>query len=100
MATYLILNCLFIIALCLLLRIRPHRLSKPWLIMFVSLIVMTAIFDSIIVGLSIVEYNQEKILGLSVGLAPIEDFFYAILAAIIVPVIWNRLNVKKQKQHD
>jgi lycopene cyclase domain-containing protein len=81
------------------LRIKPKRPTKRILLTVGILIVMTAIFDSIIIALGIVDYNPDKILGLYVGNAPIEDFFYAILAVLIVPVIWNGLSITKSKSH-
>lgn len=53
------------------------------------LIIATAIFDSIIVGVGIVAYDEAKILGLRVIRAPIEDFFYTLLAGIIIPTVWH-----------
>ena len=67
--------------------------------MFVGLLVLTAIFDSIIVGLDIVGYSADKILGLYIGSAPVEDFFYAVLAAIIMPVLWNKLGDKHVREN-
>ena len=55
----------------------------------VVLIAATAIFDSAIVGFGIVGYDEAKILGITIGNAPIEDFFYAVLAGVIIPIIWQ-----------
>lgn len=44
------------------------------------LFVLTAVFDNLIVGLSIVDYDPAKILGIHIGVAPVEDFMYALLA--------------------
>lgn len=52
------------------------------------LVVCTAVFDSIIVASEIVAYDSEKILGWYIGAAPIEDFFYAVIAAFIIPALW------------
>lgn len=96
MATYLILNIVFMIVVIALLRMKPARPSKRTLITLVILLVMTAVFDSIIIALSIVDYNPDKILGLYIGFAPIEDFFYALFAVIVVPLIWNGLALRKK----
>lgn len=53
---------------------------------------MTTIGDSVIIGLGIVSYDPHKIMGLYIGLVPIEDFFYPLAAAIIIPTIWNGLD--------
>lgn len=53
------------------------------------LVVMTAIFDNIMISLGIFTYASEKILGIYIYKAPIEDFFYALLAVYIVPALWQ-----------
>lgn len=59
---------------------------------------LTAVFDSIIVWSQIVGYDPEKILGIYVGFAPIEDFFYALLAVIIVPALWKLYSPKENNK--
>jgi len=96
MATYLILNLAFMAFVVLLLRIKPRNPSRAWWVTLLVLLIMTAVFDSLIVGLDIVNYDKMKLLGLYVGRAPVEDFFYTILAVLIIPVLWKRLG----KKHD
>jgi lycopene cyclase domain-containing protein len=50
---------------------------------------MTAIFDNVIIGTKIVEYDQSKISGIVIGLAPIEDFAYTLAAVVLVPALWR-----------
>lgn len=94
MATYLILNLIFIAIVCIIARVTIHHPSKAFVATFVALIILTAIFDNVIVGLSIVDYDPSKILGAKIGFAPIEDFMYAVLAVIMVPIVWHRLGSK------
>jgi hypothetical protein len=42
-----------------------------------------------------VAYDPAKILGIMVGFAPVEDFAYAIVAIVLVPVIWNATAKRK-----
>jgi lycopene cyclase domain-containing protein len=91
MATYVIVNIVFIAIILLLLRARPRRPSRASLTTLAILLALTAVFDSIIVGLSIVGYDASKIIGLYIGNAPIEDFFYAVLAVIVVPTLWQKI---------
>lgn len=90
MATYLLVNLAFLIMIVGLFRMRVRKPTKVWVLMLIALLVLTAVFDSLIVGLGMVAYDPLKILGIKLGNAPIEDFFYAVLAAIIVPVLWQR----------
>lgn len=96
MATYIALNIIFIIVVGFLLKLKPRRLSKALLVTLAALLVLTLIFDNLIVGLSIVGYDPSKILGIKLGVAPIEDFMYALLAVMIVPSLWRTLG----KQND
>lgn len=90
MATYLILNIIFILVVVSLLAcFRTLKLDRNSLYIGLILIILTAIFDSLIVASGIVAYNENKILGIYIFKAPIEDFFYSILATIIVPSIWK-----------
>ena len=96
METYLLLNIFFMCAVLLVLGIRTF--NKAQLVTLVALLVLTAVFDSIIVGLNIVGYDPTKILGIYIGNAPIEDFFYAILAVIMIPVLWHKLERRHEKR--
>jgi lycopene cyclase domain-containing protein len=71
------------------------RPSKTWVITLICLVILTALFDSVIIGLHIVQYDHSKILGVFIGLAPIEDFFYALFACVMIPIIWNNLSLTK-----
>lgn len=89
MYTYLILNCIFMLVAFLVFRYKTNTANIYALI---ALLIMTALFDQIIIGLGIVSYDTDKILGLYIGLAPIEDFFYCLGAVIIVGTLWKKLN--------
>lgn len=93
MLTYLLLDILFLVvvlvALALLGRPTKPKRIRPTLMTIGVLLVCTAVFDSFIVGLGIVAYDHTKLLGISVGSAPIEDFFYAVLAGIMIPLLWK-----------
>ena len=76
MATYIVLNMLFLASVLGLLAWRRLLVfSRAVCLTLVVLLVMTILFDSLLVHLGIVGYSLDKILGIRVGLAPIEDFF-------------------------
>lgn len=52
------------------------------------LLVLTAVFDNMIIGFGLVDYDPELISGIRIGLAPIEDFAYTVVAMVIVAVSW------------
>jgi lycopene cyclase domain-containing protein len=89
MDIYLLTNIFFVSLVLLVFRITTF--NRPQAITLIVILCLTAVFDSLIVGLHIVAYDSTKILGFYVGNAPIEDFFYALLAVCIVPTIWHIL---------
>lgn len=92
MATYLILNCIFLVGLALWWYIvKPAVKPKLVLLTIAILLVFTAVFDSVIVSLGMVDYDYSKTLGILVGTAPIEDFFYALMAGALIPFVWTIL---------
>jgi len=93
--TYLIMNLIFLVCMIVLFMQHLVKPTKTWWLTLVALLVLTAIFDSIIIGAGIVGYDPQKILGLYVGLAPVEDFFYAVLAVVMVPTLWNLFETNK-----
>mgnify|MGYP000989701181 FL=1 len=54
-------------------------------------LVMTAIFDNVMISIGLVAYNPQLISGVFIGVAPIEDFAYAIAAVIGLPALWALL---------
>jgi lycopene cyclase domain-containing protein len=57
----------------------------------VAVLVLTAVFDNMLVGTGIVGYDPALISGAFVGVAPIEDFAYAIAAVLLLPSLWSLL---------
>ena len=64
---------------------------RPLLVTALVLIALTAVFDNVIVGLDLVAYDEAKISGLRVPIAPIEDFSYTLGAVMLVPALWTWL---------
>lgn len=95
MTTYILLNLLFILTLLMFIPRTLTRPPKAWWLTLVVVVALTAIFDPIIIALDIVAYDPSKILGLYWFGAPIEDFFYAIYAVCIVPLVWNKLGERR-----
>jgi len=57
----------------------------------VVLVALTAIFDNLMIAAGLFTYPAEHLSGLRVGLAPIEDFSYAVCAAFLVPAVFTLL---------
>ena len=57
----------------------------------IPMLIITALFDNLIILAGIVEYDTSKIYGVYVGVAPVEDFAYTVVAVLLVPAIWKAL---------
>jgi lycopene cyclase domain-containing protein len=55
------------------------------------MLLITLVFDNVIIALGIVGYDETKISGLLLGLAPIEDFAYTVVSVLAVAIIWTRV---------
>jgi lycopene cyclase domain-containing protein len=60
------------------------------------MLLVTLVFDNLIIGLEIVGYDKTKISGILLGLAPIEDFAYTVVAVLAVSIIWTKLTKEKK----
>lgn len=58
----------------------------------IVVLVFTVIFDNILVGTGIVGYDPARISGARIGVAPLEDFAYAIAALALLPTLWELLS--------
>lgn len=70
---------------------RGTRRPRPFwrfAILVLVLLAVTAIFDNVMIGIGLVGYDPAKISGAFIGVAPLEDFAYAIAAAILLPSVW------------
>ncbi len=96
--TYVILSVAVLAAMALVCVPTVRRLPlRPLVLTTVALVVLTAVFDNVIVGLDIVAYDEAKIAGLLVPIAPIEDFAYALGAILLVPTVWTLLGRREGK---
>lgn len=98
MATYLILNLIFLLFIGIILFPILNKLKvdkRVWFFLSGILIVLTLIFDSLIIRLDIVAYDSMKISSLRLGLAPIEDFFYTLLAIVMIPSLWHFFDMRR-----
>ena len=97
--TYWLMNAPFlviagVVAVVAVLRgVRPA--AVPWLVAFVVMMTLTAIFDNAIIGFGLVDYNDALISGIRVGFAPLEDFAYTLAALLLIPALWHLLAPKK-----
>lgn len=61
-------------------------------IVLLPMLILTAVFDNLIILAGIVDYDTTKLMGIYVGVVPIEDFAYTVVAVLLVPAIWRAAN--------
>jgi len=97
--TYWALNAIFLaavaaVAVVAVLSKRGPRWASIGLVLGVVLL-MTAVFDNVMIGVGLVGYSAEKISGAFIGIAPLEDFAYAIAAVVLLPSLWTLTGGKR-----
>jgi lycopene cyclase domain-containing protein len=98
--TYWALNVIFLgaVAVVAIAAVLSRR-APSWLAIAITagvLLVMTTIFDNVMIGIGLVGYNSSLISGAFVGIAPLEDFAYAVAAVILLPSLWTLLGPRRE----
>ncbi|GAA1212204.1 lycopene cyclase domain-containing protein [Rhodoglobus aureus] len=93
--TYWLLNAVFlaIVVALAVAAVATHRTPR-WRAIAITagiLLIMTAVFDNVMISVGLVGYNADAISGAFVGVAPLEDFAYALAAVVALPCLWALL---------
>ncbi len=87
--TYWALNAIFLAVIVVVAVLARRRLRWPAVgITLAILLVMTAVFDNIMISVGLVAYDESLISGAFIGVAPLEDFAYTLAAVIGLPSLW------------
>lgn len=93
MFSYILLNIIFIISVVTAIYILLGRRLLQFLsrvgAVLILLIILTLIFDNIIIAVGIVDYNFDKTLGIIIYKMPIEDIFYSLMALLLMHTLWK-----------
>ena len=85
-----------VLAVAVLLR-RPGRLFWASLAgAVVLLVVLTAVFDNVMIASGIMTYTEQNISGVRIGLAPLEDFAYPVAGVLLLPALWLLLGWERE----
>ncbi|NCT92379.1 lycopene cyclase domain-containing protein [Cellulomonas sp. APG4] len=102
--TYALLNLPFLVAALVVLLVARRRTGAPgWRglgVAAVVLLAMTAVFDNVMIRIGLVAYDDVQRLGPQVGVAPIEDFAYTVLAVLLLPALWSLLGARRRAEVD
>ncbi|MDR7189474.1 lycopene cyclase domain-containing protein [Microbacterium sp. BE35] len=64
------------------------------------LVVLTAVFDNVMIAAGLFTYPETLISGVRIGLAPIEDFAYPVCAAFLVPAVFTLLEPTRSHREE
>jgi lycopene cyclase domain-containing protein len=61
----------------------------------IPLVALTLVFDNVIVGTGVVAYDDARISGIRIGVMPVEDLSYALVAIVLLPSLWALLTPRR-----
>ncbi|MBX3195235.1 MAG: lycopene cyclase domain-containing protein [Schumannella sp.] len=100
--TYLALSIPFlaVAGAVLLAAVLARRSPRWWAVALTALgaLVLTAVFDNLLVVTGVVGYDEALISGVRFGDAPVEDFAYTLAAVIALPALWELLRGRRDEK--
>lgn len=98
--TYWLLNAVFLGIVAVVVAVAVfRRLPVRWAAVAGAMVVvlaMTAVFDNVMIAVGLVGYDPTRISNVFVGIAPVEDFAYAIAAVLLLPALWSLLPPRRR----
>ncbi|WP_277207756.1 lycopene cyclase domain-containing protein [Isoptericola croceus] len=52
------------------------------------LVVLTIVFDSLMIAADLFRYGDDALLGAAIWLTPVEDLAWPVVAALLLPSLW------------
>lgn len=104
--TYLSLAAVFVaISLVVLaVAVAVRRPSRRWWaatgLTVLALAVLTAVFDSLMIAADLFRFDEERLVGIHVGLAPLEDFAWPLAAVAVVGALMLLLRGSAPTEED
>lgn len=66
-----------------------RRYLSSWAAATMALLLLTAVFDNVMMAAGFFDYGADEISGLRFGLMPLEDFLYPIAGALLLSGTWQ-----------
>jgi len=67
----------------------------------VGLLVLTAVFDNVMIAVGLFSYDPDSLSGVFLGRVPLEDFAYPVAASLMLPALWMLLRGReRRRRHD
>jgi len=95
--TNIVLNAI-VLALLVVVSWRVLRRLRPGPLVWTAVVlcVLTLVFDTLMIAADLYVFDPGKILGVYLWGAPLEDFAYALAAALGTPVLWTVLGDRRR----
>lgn len=65
---------------------------SSWVATTVALLILTAVFDNLMMMAGFFDYGPDEVSGARFGLMPLEDFLYPIAGALLLAGAWQLLD--------
>jgi len=105
--TYLLLSAPFVFAALVLFGIGAaharrrgdlRRYLSAWGASTAVLLVLTTVFDNIMIAAGLFDYREDGISGARIALMPVEDLLYPIAGALLLSGVWQLLDVARASE--
>ena len=61
------------------------------------LLVLTVVFDSLMIAADLFRYAEEDLLGVRILLTPLEDLAWPLAAGLLLPSLWLMLTPEEER---
>ncbi|MGO1770784.1 MAG: lycopene cyclase domain-containing protein [Microbacterium sp.] len=68
-----------------------RRLLAAWAATATALVVLTVVFDNVMIAAGLFDYGREVISGARIVLVPVEDLLYPLAASLLLSGAWELL---------
>ncbi|WP_265520280.1 lycopene cyclase domain-containing protein [Oerskovia flava] len=69
--------------------------TRPLVAAALVMLLLTLVFDTLMIAVGLYVYAPDKILGIWIWGAPLEDFAYPLAAVLLVPAVWTWLGDRR-----
>ncbi|MCM3662258.1 lycopene cyclase domain-containing protein [Georgenia satyanarayanai] len=81
---------------------RVRRLGRRWwaatAITLVALLVLTVVFDSLMIAADLFRYDDSELTGVRLLLAPVEDLAWPLASVLLLPALWELLRPRRDAE--
>ncbi|WP_411719749.1 lycopene cyclase domain-containing protein [Mycetocola sp.] len=78
-------------------RVLVARWWLPVLCTALTLTILTAVFDNVMIATGLMVYEPGHLAGILIGAAPIEDFAYPVAGLLLLPGVWLLLGRRSRR---